>query len=107
MDAIILWRLVSGRHREKFALKLVGFSIFALAAYVGFNSIKSLVLKESPAKCYIGIAIAALSRVRDAAARAGKEKCRRAIKQPRDDGGFKTNRHLHLFIGYTSRRFAS
>lgn len=59
--AIILWRLVSGEHREKLALKLVGFSLIALAAYIGFDAIKSLVLKESPETSYIGIAIAALS----------------------------------------------
>ncbi len=61
--AIILWRLVSGEHREKLALKLVGISLIALAAYVGFDAIKSLVLKESPEASYIGIAIAALSLV--------------------------------------------
>ena len=61
--AIILWRLVSGEHREKLALKLVGISLIALAAYVGFDAIKSLVLKKSPEISYIGIAIAALSLV--------------------------------------------
>jgi divalent metal cation (Fe/Co/Zn/Cd) transporter len=59
--AIVLWRLVSGEHREKLALKLVGISLIALAVYVGFDAIKSLVLKESPEASYIGIAIAALS----------------------------------------------
>ena len=61
--AIILWRLASGEHREKLALKLVGISLIALAAYVGFDAIKSLVLKKSPEISYIGIAIAALSLV--------------------------------------------
>jgi len=59
--AIILWRLASGEHREKLALKLVGISLIALAAYVGFDAIKSLVLREAPEASYIGIAIAALS----------------------------------------------
>jgi divalent metal cation (Fe/Co/Zn/Cd) transporter len=59
--AIILWRLVSGEHREKLALKLVGFSLIALAAYVGFDAVKSLVLRELPEASYFGIAIAALS----------------------------------------------
>ncbi len=61
--AIILWRLVSGEHREKLALKLVGISLIALAAYVGFDAVKSLVLRETPEASYIGIAIAALSLV--------------------------------------------
>lgn len=61
--AIILWRLFSGEHREKLALKLVGISLIALAAYVGFDAAKSLILRESPEASYIGIAIAALSLV--------------------------------------------
>jgi divalent metal cation (Fe/Co/Zn/Cd) transporter len=61
--AIVLWRLVSGEHREKLALKLVGISLFVLAAYVGFDAVKSLVLRESPETSYIGIAIAGLSLV--------------------------------------------
>lgn len=61
--AIILWRLFAGDHREKLALKLVGISLLALAAYVGFDAVKSLVLKEPPEASYIGIGIAALSLV--------------------------------------------
>lgn len=59
--AIILWRLVSGEHREELALKLVGVSFLALAAYVGFDAVKSLWLIEPPDASYIGIALAALS----------------------------------------------
>lgn len=59
--AIILWRLVSGEHREKLALKLVGISLIALAAYVGFDAVKSLILTKEPEVSYIGIVIAALS----------------------------------------------
>ncbi|MCA1623368.1 MAG: cation transporter [Acidobacteria bacterium] len=61
--AIILWRLFSGDHREKLALKLVGISLIALAAYIGFDAVKSLVLTEQPEASYIGIGIAALSLV--------------------------------------------
>jgi divalent metal cation (Fe/Co/Zn/Cd) transporter len=61
--AIILWRLFSGEHREKIALKLVGISLIALAAYVGFDAAKSLILRDTPEASYIGIAIAALSLV--------------------------------------------
>lgn len=61
--AIILWRLVSGEHREQLALKLVGISFLALATYVAFDAVKSLVYREPPEVTYIGIGIAALSLV--------------------------------------------
>ncbi len=60
---IILWRLASGEHRERLALRLVGFSFVALAIYVAFDAIKSLWLQEPPETSYVGIAIAALSLV--------------------------------------------
>lgn len=59
--AIILWRLAAGEHREKLALKLVGISFLTLTAYIAFDAIKSLWLRELPETTYIGIAIAALS----------------------------------------------
>ncbi len=59
--AILLWRLVSGEHREELALRLVGLSFFALASYVAFDGIKSLWFRELPDASYIGIALAALS----------------------------------------------
>ena len=61
--AIILWRLASDEHREKLALRLVGISFLALAAYVAFDAVKSLATYEPPDASYIGIAIAALSLV--------------------------------------------
>ncbi len=61
--AVLLWRLFAGEGREKLALRLVGASFLILAAYVGFDAVKSLVLRESPEASYIGIAIAALSLV--------------------------------------------
>jgi divalent metal cation (Fe/Co/Zn/Cd) transporter len=61
--AIILWRLASGEHREKLALKLVGISFMALAAYVTLDAVKSLWFRELPETTYLGIAIAALSLV--------------------------------------------
>lgn len=61
--AIILWRLASGEHRERLALRLVGFSFLALAAYIAFDAAKSLIYREPPNPSYIGIAIAALSLV--------------------------------------------
>ena len=59
--AILLWRLVSGEHRERLALKLVGISFLALAVYIAFDAAKSLWLREPPEVSYVGIVIAALS----------------------------------------------
>jgi divalent metal cation (Fe/Co/Zn/Cd) transporter len=59
--AILLWRLFSGEERERLALKLVGVSFLALAAYVAFDAVKSLIFREPPHKTYVGIALAALS----------------------------------------------
>lgn len=59
--AILLWRLMSGEHRERIALKLVGVSFLALAAYVAFDAGKSLLLREPPDESHIGIGLAALS----------------------------------------------
>lgn len=61
--AIILWRLASGEHRERIALRLVGVSFVALAAYVCYDAVKSLWFRELPETTYVGIAIAALSLV--------------------------------------------
>lgn len=61
--AILLWRLVSGECRERLALKLVGISFLALAAYVAFDAGKTLLLREAPEESYVGIALAALSLV--------------------------------------------
>jgi len=60
---IILWRLAAGEHREKLALRLVGVCFVALAGYVAFDAVKSLIYREAPEASYVGIAIAALSLV--------------------------------------------
>ncbi len=61
--AIILWRLAADEERERLALKLVGISFLALAAYVMLHAVKSLIYQEPPNPSYVGIAIAALSLV--------------------------------------------
>jgi divalent metal cation (Fe/Co/Zn/Cd) transporter len=61
---ILLWRLregEEGERRERPALKLVGWSLLGLAAYVGFEAARSLVLHEEPERSWPGIIIAALS----------------------------------------------
>ncbi|HVF86177.1 MAG TPA: cation transporter [Pyrinomonadaceae bacterium] len=64
--AILLWRLRDGERgeaRERIALRLVGVSLLLLAAYVAFDAVKSLIMREPPGASYIGIGIAAVSLV--------------------------------------------
>lgn len=65
--AVMLWRLRAEqrdgeRERlERRALRLVGLSLFALAAYVAFDAARSLWQREAPEQSYVGMAIAVLS----------------------------------------------
>jgi len=61
---ILLWRLQESEHharREAAALRLVGLTFLALAAWVTFEASRSLWLREAPDPSYAGIAIAVLS----------------------------------------------
>jgi drug/metabolite transporter (DMT)-like permease len=60
---IILWQF---RHplpesRERHALRLLAFSFFALAAYVGFESIRTLITGADPETSPVGIGLAIAS----------------------------------------------
>ena len=60
---IILWQF---RHplpesRERQALRLMGFSFFALAAYVAFESVRALVTGHAPESSPVGIGLAIAS----------------------------------------------
>jgi divalent metal cation (Fe/Co/Zn/Cd) transporter len=64
--AALAWRLHldAPQQRERAearALKLVGICFIALAAYVSFDSAKSLLRHEAPDKSYIGIVITVIS----------------------------------------------
>lgn len=62
--AVLLWRLQerdAHADREALALRLVGVSFLLLAAWVGYESIESLVRREAPSVSWAGIAIAAAS----------------------------------------------
>jgi divalent metal cation (Fe/Co/Zn/Cd) transporter len=61
---ILLWRLQlheADESREKIAVKLVGVSFIILAAYVGIEAAKTLVLREEPDVSVVGIVLAAAS----------------------------------------------
>jgi divalent metal cation (Fe/Co/Zn/Cd) transporter len=58
---IILWRLSAGEHREQLALKLVGASFLALAAYVAIDAGVTLWFREVSKESYVGIGLAILS----------------------------------------------
>lgn len=66
---ILLWRLQTRRdaedaeRAEAVALRLVGLSLFALAAWIGYDAIASIVRREPPEASLPGIALAALSLV--------------------------------------------
>jgi divalent metal cation (Fe/Co/Zn/Cd) transporter len=59
--AVVLWRLFAGEERERLALRLVGFSLLLLAAYVAFDAVKSLIFQERPDESYVGIGLAFVS----------------------------------------------
>jgi divalent metal cation (Fe/Co/Zn/Cd) transporter len=64
--AVLLWRLQDADDhaaRERTALRLVGLSFFALAAWIAYESAESLLRGEATAISYPGIVIAALSLV--------------------------------------------
>ncbi len=62
--AVLLWRLGAGagaERREHIALRLVGVSFLALAAYVAWDAASSLWHRDAPHESYLGIAVAAAS----------------------------------------------
>jgi divalent metal cation (Fe/Co/Zn/Cd) transporter len=69
---ILIWRLRAEHHArdaeeierlDQRAHKLVGLSLFLLAAYIAFDALKTLVAREQPEPTMIGIAITVLSLV--------------------------------------------
>ncbi len=67
---ILIWRLLAERTRgdaeaielvERRAQKLVALSLFGLATYIVFDSLKTLLLQEHPEPSAVGIAVTSLS----------------------------------------------
>ena len=62
--AALVWRFRSDAHgekREAVALRIVGACFVALAAYVGYDGVKSLIFREAPERSIPGIILAAVS----------------------------------------------
>lgn len=62
--AVLIWRLSGkegGEKREHAALRLVGISFLLLAAWVSWESLRSLVGREPPEESFVGIALASIS----------------------------------------------
>lgn len=59
----VLWQFSGRDHeaREKVALRVIAFSFFALAAYVGGQAVVSLVARTAPDHSTVGIVLAAVS----------------------------------------------
>ena len=57
--AVVLWQLrgSGSRRRERLALQLIALSFFALAAYVGYESGRDLLLGERPDASPVGIGL--------------------------------------------------
>jgi divalent metal cation (Fe/Co/Zn/Cd) transporter len=61
---VLLWRLragAEGERREQLALRLVGASFVALAGYVAYEAVSSLVRHDAPEKSWFGVAVATAS----------------------------------------------
>lgn len=61
--AVTLWYLAGDESRERRALRLIGASFFALAAYVTFEAVRDLVSGDDADTSMVGIALAAVSLV--------------------------------------------
>ena len=62
---ILLWRLagarVSSQAAERRAQKLIGTTFWLLAAYIGFEAIRSLAIGDQPEVSYVGIGLAVVT----------------------------------------------
>jgi divalent metal cation (Fe/Co/Zn/Cd) transporter len=57
----LLWRLYRGERAERVALRVVGICFVALAVYVAYESVESLVSRQAPQRSIPGIVLACAS----------------------------------------------
>jgi divalent metal cation (Fe/Co/Zn/Cd) transporter len=64
---VLLWRFAAARatseDAERRAQKLIGVSFYVIAAYVGFEAVRSLLAGEHPEASWVGIGLAAVTLV--------------------------------------------
>jgi divalent metal cation (Fe/Co/Zn/Cd) transporter len=64
---ILLWRFAASRvtseDAERWAQKLISISFYAIAAYVGFEAVRSLLTGDRPEASWVGIGLAAITLV--------------------------------------------
>jgi divalent metal cation (Fe/Co/Zn/Cd) transporter len=62
---VIIWRFAAGRaqseHAERRAQQLIAASFFVLAAYVGVDAVRTLVVGDHPGVSWVGIGLAAFT----------------------------------------------
>jgi divalent metal cation (Fe/Co/Zn/Cd) transporter len=62
---VLLWRFAASRassdEAERRAQQLIGLSFYVIAAYVGFEALRTLVTSEQPEASWVGIALAAFT----------------------------------------------
>jgi divalent metal cation (Fe/Co/Zn/Cd) transporter len=64
--AIVIWQLrgeIAGRDRETRAVRLIGVTFFALAAYLAAEAIRDLVTQARPGQSIVGLAVTAAALV--------------------------------------------
>ena len=57
--AIVVWQLRGGEERETRAVKLIGVTFFALAAYLAVEAIRDLAVRSRPEQSTAGLAVTA------------------------------------------------
>ncbi len=58
---ILVWRLARGEHTERRAQQLIAGSFFVVAAFVGFEAVRTLIAADAPEASPVGIALAAFT----------------------------------------------
>jgi divalent metal cation (Fe/Co/Zn/Cd) transporter len=80
---VVLWRFGRGRavpaEAERRAQRLIGASFWALAAFVGFEAVRALVMGEHAATSWVGIGLAAVTLVLMPPLAAAKARVGRAL----------------------------